>query len=103
MKKLSYKIQVLFTLLVLASFTQLQAQEETKSIRKSFDIKRDTKIEINNKYGNVIINRWEKNVFDLKVDIEARGSTSAKTQKISRSLFGRDRHRSRDHCASLFQ
>lgn len=82
MKKLSYKIQVLFILLVLTSFTPLQAQEETKSIRKSFDIKKDTKIDINNKYGNVIINRWDKNVFDLKVDIEARGSTSAKTQKI---------------------
>ena len=82
MKKLSYKIPGLFVLTILISITHLFAQEETKSISKSFKINVDTKIEISNKYGNVIINRWDKNELELSVKIEARGKTTSKTQKI---------------------
>jgi len=82
MKILSYKIPALLVLGILLFVTQLFAQEDTRRISKSFNIKADTKIEINNKYGNVIINRWNKNVLELKVKIEAKGKTSSKTQKI---------------------
>lgn len=82
MKRLSYKMPALLVLVILLFVTQLFAQEDTRRISKSFNIKADTKIEINNKYGNVIINRWNKNVLELKVKIEAKGNTSSKTQKI---------------------
>ena len=82
MKRLSYKMPALLVLGILLFVTQLFAQEDTRRISKSFNIKADTKIEINNKYGNVIINRWNKNVLELKVKIEAKGKTSSTTQKI---------------------
>lgn len=82
MKRLFYKISGIIFLVILTSLTQLFAEEATKRIFKSFDIKNDTRIEIKNKYGNVIINKWDKNVLDLKVEIEARGNSDSKTQKI---------------------
>ncbi len=82
MRRLTYKISGIFILVLLASFSQLFAAEATKHIAKSFNINGDTKIEIENKHGNVVINKWSKNVLDLKVSIEARGKTDAKTQKI---------------------
>ena len=82
MKKLTYKISGIIFLVILTSFTQLIAEEATKRISKSFNISKDTRIEIKNKYGNVIINKWDKNVLDLKVVIEAKGNSDSKTQKI---------------------
>ena len=82
MKRLSYKISGIIFLVILTSLTQLFAEEATKRISKSFNINGDTRIEITNKYGNVIINKWDKNVLDLKVEIEAKGNSDSKTQKI---------------------
>lgn len=82
MRRLTYKISGIFILVLLASFSRLFAAEATKRIAKSFNINGDTKIEIKNKHGNIVINKWNKNVLDLKVSIEARGKTDAKTQKI---------------------
>lgn len=82
MRELFNKKSGIIFLVILLSLTQLYAEEATKRISKSFNINEDTKIEINNKYGNVIINKWDKNVLDLKVEIEAKGKTDSKTQKI---------------------
>ena len=82
MKNLFYKKTGLIFLVILISLSQLIAQEATKRISKSFNINSTTKIEIKNKFGNVIINKWDKNVLDLKVKIEAKGKSDSKTQKI---------------------
>jgi len=82
MKQLSYKISAfLFLILVFALSTSF-AEEATKRVSKSFKINGDTRIDIDNKYGNVIINKWDKNEFDLKVKIEAKGKSDSKTQNI---------------------
>ena len=82
MRRLFYRKTGLIFIFILISLLQLFAQEATKRISKSYDINSDTKIEIKNKYGNVIINKWDKNVLDLKVKIEAKGKSDSKTQKI---------------------
>ncbi len=86
MRRSIYKTSGICILLLLASLSQLFAIEATKRISKSFDINGDTKIEIKNKHGNVIIKKWDKNILDLKVSIEARGKTDAKTQKILEAI-----------------
>lgn len=53
-----------------------------KSITKSFNISSETRLELDNKYGDIIIKKWDKNVVDLKVTIEAKGSSDSKNQKI---------------------
>lgn len=82
MKHLSYKISVLFLLTLFVAVSSTYAEEATKRVAKNFKINSDTRIDIDNKYGNIIINRWDKNEFDLKVEIEAKGKNESKTQKI---------------------
>lgn len=82
MKQLSYKISAALFLLFVFTVSVSFAEEAKKQVSKNFNINRDTKITIVNKYGNVIINKWDKNVLELKVDIEAKGNNDSKTQKI---------------------
>ncbi len=82
MNELSYKNAGLTFLVLFILFYQLHAETATKNISSSFKINSDTQIEIYNKFGNVIIKKWDKNVVDLKVSIEASGNSSSKTQKI---------------------
>jgi len=74
----------IFTMLVLLFLTTYlaEAEELTKTVQKSFNIKAETNIEIDNKYGNIIIKKWDKNIFDLKVTIEAEGRNETKSQQV---------------------
>jgi hypothetical protein len=86
MKRSDYnKIFMVLMLLFLTAYFA-EAEELTKRVSKSFNIKKDTKIEVSNKYGNIIIKRWDKSVFDLKVEIEAAGRNEAKTEKILEAI-----------------
>lgn len=86
MKNLYRNKALLICLLLITASSWVNGQEASKSISESFNIGGDTRIEISNKYGNVIINRWDKNVFELKVDVEAKGKTEAKTQRILEAI-----------------
>ena len=82
MKTSYYKIPLTLLLALLVFCNPLYAEKTEKNIAKSFNISSDTRINISNKFGDVIIKRWDKNVLDLKVNIEADGKSEAKTQKI---------------------
>ena len=82
MNQLFYRLSAVFIAFLVLSVLAAQAKETTKQVDRSFSINPDTEIEINNKYGNVVINKWDKNVLDLKVMVEARGKTDSKTSKI---------------------
>ena len=81
MKQLIYNSALAFFALCLGLSTAY-AYEAKREVIETYDIKPDTEISINNKYGNVIINRWDKNQVDLKVTIEASGKNDNKTQQI---------------------
>ena len=82
MKRLGYNWSVLMVIWLFCAISDVSAIDLTRQIDKSFNIRKDTRIEVENKFGNVIINKWDKSVFQLKVSIEAKGSSEAKTQKI---------------------
>lgn len=82
MKRLSYRRIFLVLILLFLTAYLAEAEELTKMVEKTFNIKSDTKISLSNKYGNIIINTWNKNVFDLKVTIEAEGKNESKSQQI---------------------
>jgi len=83
MKMLYFKKSgAIFLIFFAIGIVQLHAEEASKRVAKSFNISGDTRIDIGNKYGDVIIKRWDKNVLDLKVNIEANGKNETKTQKI---------------------
>jgi hypothetical protein len=82
MKRLSYRRIFLVLILLFLTAYLAEAEELTKTVEKTFNLKSDTKISLSNKYGNIIINTWNKNVFDLKVTIEAEGKNESKSQQI---------------------
>jgi hypothetical protein len=72
MEKLNYKSgMLLFLPLVLVSLT-LSAQEVTKEFHKEFTAGANTTLQISNRYGDVVIQNWDKDqvVIDVKVTVE---------------------------------
>ncbi len=72
MKKSNYKKGVLLlTSLFIVAFT-LNAQEVKKEYHKEFNAGANTTLEINNRYGDVVIQSWDKDqvIIDVKVTID---------------------------------
>jgi hypothetical protein len=72
MKRPNYKTgTLLFITLVLVSLT-ISAQEVTKEFHKEYTAGANTTLEINNKYGDIVIQSWDKDqiVIDVKVTVE---------------------------------
>lgn len=71
MKKFNYKQAFLLFLPLLISIS-VSAQEVTKEFHKEFAAGDNTTLQISNKYGDVIINSWDKDqiVIDVKVTVE---------------------------------
>ena len=56
--------------------------EKRKSFEKVYKVKSTDELSIQNKFGQVKVNTWDKNEIQVKVDIIARASTEAKAQEI---------------------
>jgi hypothetical protein len=72
MKKSDYKPGMLFFIsLFLLSFT-LSAQEVSKEFHKEYTAGANTTLEISNKYGDVVIQSWDKDqvIIDVKVTVD---------------------------------
>ena len=72
MKKSVYKSVMLLSLAAIFLFTfSLTAEEVTKDFHKEFKAGTTTTLDINNRYGNVIIQSWDKDqvVIDVKVTV----------------------------------
>jgi hypothetical protein len=72
MKKSDYKAgMLLFGALLIIPLT-LKAEEVTKEFHKEYKAGPNTTLEINNKYGDVVIQSWENDqvVIDVKITVE---------------------------------
>lgn len=47
--------------------------EEVKVIEKTFNVNSNANLNINNKYGNVTMTTWDKNVVEIRVEIKVDG------------------------------
>lgn len=47
--------------------------EETKVIEKTFNVNSNANLYISNKYGNVTMTTWDKNVIEIRVEIKVDG------------------------------
>jgi hypothetical protein len=72
MKKSNYKSSGLILLSLLFATYSLSAQEVTKEFHKEYAAGPNTTLEISNRYGDVVIESWDKDqvVIDVKVTIE---------------------------------
>jgi len=72
MKKFHYKTGTLLFITLLLISLSMRAEEVTKEFHKEYTPGPNTTLEINNRYGEVVIESWDKNqiVIDVKVTVE---------------------------------
>jgi hypothetical protein len=84
--KTIYKILTAFVIgtIPLAAFPQFN---QSREITKRYRILPDTRVEITNKYGNILINNWDKDsvVFNIKINVEEK-----KSSKLEKTMDGID-------------
>ena len=79
--QLKYKLLGLCILLATASIAGDQ-DEKKKYVEKTYKVSASTKLQIENKFGDIEINSWEKNEFDIKVEIIGKGRNEERSQRI---------------------
>jgi len=72
MKKFHYKTGTLLIITLLTASLTLSAEEVKKEFHKEYTAGPNTTLEINNRYGDVVISSWDQNqiVIDVKVTVE---------------------------------
>lgn len=87
MKIDTYNRVVLLTIFVLfAGYYVAGATELQKKITKSFQVKQDTKIIVDNKFGTVHVNTWNQNNVTVEIEIIAKGNSDKNTKTILNSI-----------------
>lgn len=62
---------ILFSIIVLAFANPLKAQESaTKTIEKSYPLTNDGTFYLNNRYGDIIINGWDKSTLQITISVK---------------------------------
>ena len=87
MRIYTYKHFLSLALFILfAGFNGIYAIELQKKIVKGFNVKQDTKIIVDNKFGTVHINTWSQNRVDVEIEIVAKGNSEKKTKSILNNI-----------------
>jgi len=89
------RIITLFSLFILSFSAAFagngdQLVEKTKTYSKSYSISGSDKITLDNQFGEMKINTWDKNEIRVDVRIEARGSTEEIAQRILDNIYIED-------------
>jgi len=56
--------------------------EKRKYIEKSYQVSASTQLRIDNMFGKIEINDWEKNEFSVKIEIVGKGRSEERAQRI---------------------
>lgn len=82
-KQLKYKILAFSMFLILSAASLAGDQDQKKKyVEKNYKVSATTKLKIDNKFGTVEINSWEKSEFDIKVEIIGKGRNEERAQRI---------------------
>ncbi|MFI5154694.1 MAG: hypothetical protein ACHQEM_00820 [Chitinophagales bacterium] len=64
--------------------------DKKKNLSKSYTVTASDKLEIDNSFGNVVINTWEKNEIKVDVEIGVKASTEEKAQDMMNEIEVKD-------------
>ncbi|OUS01625.1 hypothetical protein A9Q86_07590 [Flavobacteriales bacterium 33_180_T64] len=82
MKANSFYKTIAYGVLVLLSWS-VQGQEKlSKEIKKTYPLSNEGALFLENKYGDVYINGWDKDFIEITVNIEAKGKNTDKTKEL---------------------
>ncbi len=76
-----YSLSIILLLLAFNSVGQSN-DTQRKGMSESYEVGSSPIIEISNKYGQVIVNTWDKNEVKVDVVVTAYGKSSSSTEKI---------------------
>lgn len=70
-----------FLALILAAYS-ITAQEASKNIQKSFSVNRDATLKVDNQFGKIHCNVWDKNEVSIEVLIKTVASDTREAQRM---------------------
>lgn len=85
MKQLHYKIAFFLAMLLLSSVAFGQ-DKLSKDIKKTYPLTNDGALYLENKYGNVFINGWDKNTIKFEVSVEVKGKNLDKAKDLLKRI-----------------
>jgi len=80
------KYNILFILLIIMKLTVAQQFKDSKIVTKRLPLKEYTEIELENRYGIVHVNTWDKDSFFVKVEINAFAKSQEKLDKTMSNI-----------------
>ena len=63
-----------------------------KTISKTYNVSSEDKLEIENSFGNIVVNIWDKNEIAVDIEIGAKASSEARAQGIMDELDVKETH-----------
>ncbi|WOD43289.1 hypothetical protein [Hwangdonia lutea] len=62
--------EIVFVALLMVSFSVCSQEMVTKKIEKTLEMTHTGELQLNNKYGNIIVNGWKQNSIEIIIDIK---------------------------------
>jgi hypothetical protein len=82
MKNMYKIILILFLIPLTITATNKKGKyTKTKTINKEFKVSENATLNVNNKYGNIVITNWDKNQIEIEVTITTNGDNEDKVKK----------------------
>lgn len=84
MKAQKFKLSI-FILLILAGFSlqaKVQDEQVSKTLKKEYAVNTDTELKVNNKFGKVDIQNWDKDQLSIDVLIKVKHRNKEKAQEM---------------------
>jgi hypothetical protein len=76
--------------------TLAQDVKRTRTINKSYDVKAQDKLSIENQFGNVAVSTWDKEQITVDIEIGVRASTDEKAGEIMKKIDVKDSREGND-------
>lgn len=88
MKMKSFKLHRYFGILLIFILcaTSGNAQKTERTIEKTFPINPDGKLTLDNSYGNLTLNQWDKNEVHIRVNISVEGSDRDRQEDVLENI-----------------
>ena len=82
MKRLVFNSIITGIFLIFLALQNVWAIQTSKQVNRTFTLKPTTEVSVSNKFGNIIIHRWDKNTMEMKVNISVDSKSVSNTQAV---------------------
>ncbi len=78
----SFYKPILLLVFIMFSNTILGQEKLSKEIKQTYSLTNEGALSLDNKYGDIYINGWDKDSIVIKINIEAKGRNASKAQAL---------------------